>query len=119
MNDEFGPITEEELGGNIIDAVIASETKGYAVIGVTSAETSATRIVSFDPSRGKKLDVILISDDWSYSFLELKPDGTELWVTDRTMSAPGIRIIAVADDTEKTTEPIDVGLPPSMVCFIE
>jgi len=112
-------ITEKELGGDMVDAVIASSTKGYAVIAVTKQEKSATHIVSFNPSTGKKLGDILTSDAWVYSFLELNPDGSELWVTDRTMNAPGIRIFKVSDDSEVTSKPIDVGLPPSMVCFVQ
>ncbi len=111
-------ISEQTLGGDVSDAVIATETKGYAVIGVYEGEVSKTVLVSFNPSTGEKLNELISSDGWDLSYLEITPDGTELWVTDRTMSTPGIRIFDVSDDKELTTSPIDVGLPPSMVCFI-
>ncbi|MDD5309561.1 MAG: hypothetical protein PHU25_19765 [Deltaproteobacteria bacterium] len=112
-------ITEEELGGDVADAAIVSETKGYAVIVVFDGGKASTHVVVFDPSRGKKLKDLLVSDEWAYPAVELTPDGTELWVADRTGDAPGIRIFSTADDVELTKKPIDVGLPPSMICFVE
>ncbi len=111
-------VTEETLGGDVSDAVIANETKGYAVIGVYEGESAKTKLVSFNPSTGEKLSELIISDGWELSYLEITSEDTELWVTDRSMNTPGIRIFEIADDKELTTSPIDVGLPPSMVCFV-
>ncbi|MCP4675292.1 MAG: hypothetical protein GY854_07265 [Deltaproteobacteria bacterium] len=110
-------ISEETLGGDVSDAVIATETKGYAVIGVYEGEMPTSQLVSFNPSTGEKLNELIISAGWDLSYLELSPDSAELWVADRTMNTPGIRIFDVSNDNELTTSPIDVGLPPSMVCF--
>ncbi len=112
-------ITEEALGGDLVDAVIASENKGYAVVGVMEGESMSNRIVSFDPSTGTKLDDMLISDQWAYSYVDITPDNAELWVSDMTMGTPGVRIFDLTDDTEITETPIDVGLPPAMICFVE
>ena len=110
-------ITEAVLGGDVSDAVVVSRTKGYAVIGVYEGESAKTRLVSFDPSSGIKLEELILSDGWELSYLELTRDSTELWVSDRAMTDPGIRIFDVATDQELTDAPIDVGLPPTMVCF--
>ena len=112
-------VTEQTLGGDVVDAVIVSASKGYAVIGILEGDSATTRLVSFDPGTGAKLDELIVSNGWDLSYLELTPDGTELWVADRTPEAPGIRIFDVDDDAETTSGPIDVGLPPSMVCFVE
>ncbi len=112
-------ITEAELGGDVNDAVIQSPKKGYAVISVGDAGPSMhTSVVSFNPSTGKKMKVLLVSDGYDYSFCELTPDGGQLWVTDRTPTAPGIRIFDTSTDEQLTGTPIDVGLPPFMICFV-
>ncbi len=112
-------VSEETLGGDLSDAVILSDTKGYAVVGVTQPDfSSITRVVSFDPSSGEKIADLSIGQGYDHAFIELTPDGSQLWVTDRNLAAPGIRIFDTTDDHEITTEPIDTGLPPFMTCFI-
>jgi len=112
-------ITEETLGGDIVDAVVVSEHKGYAVIGVYQGNAATTRLVSFDPSKGELIAQIIASEGWDIGHIELTPNGSELWVADRTRDNPGIRIFDTADDLEITDEPIDVGLPPMMICFAQ
>jgi hypothetical protein len=112
-------VTEEILGGDIADAVVVSETKGYAIVGIFNGDFSTTSLISFNPSTGENLGDVAVSDEWAFSSMELNPDGTELWIGDRTMSNPGIRIFDVETDEEKTDGPIDVGLPPFAICFVE
>lgn len=112
-------VTEETLGGDLSDAVILSDTKGYAVVGVSQPDFSViTRVVSFNPSTGEKIADLIIGQAYDHAFIELTPDGSQLWITDRNSTAPGIRIFDTTDDQEITTEPIDTGLPPFMTCFI-
>ncbi len=111
-------ITEQEIGGDLSDVVIVSETKGYAVIGVPSDSGAATHLVSFNPSTGKKLEDLIVRDDWTIGFLEISPDGGQLWVCDRKEELPGLRIFDTGNDTEITGAPLDVGLPPFMICFV-
>jgi DNA-binding beta-propeller fold protein YncE len=112
-------ITEETLGGDVVDVMIISETKGYAIVDIVRNTVSTTDVVIFDPSTGEKTRDLLVSDELVYSTLAVTPDGAELWVGDRTMDNPGIRIFDIATDTEVTTEPVYVGLPPTSICFIE
>jgi hypothetical protein len=112
-------VTESALGGNIVDVVIASESKGFAIIGVSNGATASTHLVSFDLSTGDKIKDILTSEEWAYDTIEMSPDGQELWVSDRTSTSPGIRIFDAASDSQKTSSPIDVGLPPGSICFVE
>ncbi|HUU01197.1 MAG TPA: hypothetical protein VM425_07160 [Myxococcota bacterium] len=112
-------VSEETLGGDLSDAVILSDTKGYAVVGVSQPDFSViTRVVSFNPSTGAKIADLSIGQGYDHAFIELTPDGLQLWVTDRNSATPGIRIFDTKDDQEITTEPIDTGLPPFMTCFI-
>ncbi len=115
-----GPVvTAEALGGDIIDAVILSSTKGFAIIEQGSDDTLATHLVTFDPGTGKKGRHLSSQSGFAYSALELTPDGKELWLADRTRTNPGIRIFDATTDALLTPEPIDVGMPPFMICFIE
>jgi hypothetical protein len=110
-------LKESSLGGDIVDAVIVSEHKGYALVGVPDNGSGRSQLVSFDPSGGEVLAELVFWDGWYATNIELHPNGNELWVTDRTLDAPGIRIFDVNSDEELTDTPIDVGLPPFMICF--
>jgi len=114
-----GPVVmADELGGDIVDAVVSSETKAYAIIGKRRGSSSETHLVSFNPSTGKKTGTIVASEGWDYASIELSPDGSQLWMADRTMNSPSIRIFDTESDEETAGGPIDVGLPPSMICFV-
>jgi hypothetical protein len=113
-----GPvITSKALGGDIIDAVIVSETKGFAIVEKGRDDTLLTELVTFNPKTGGKLESIRESSTWAFSALELTPDRTELWLADRKRTRPGIRIFDAETNDELTDDPIDVGLPPFMICF--
>jgi len=112
-------VTEEELGGDLSDAVIVSPSKGYAVIGVPHGAEARTSLVTFDPSTGEKLDELIVQDSWSLGFLELSAGGDRVWVADRTPTRPGIRIFDTTSDDQVADDPTDVGLPPFMICFAE
>lgn len=112
-------VTEQVLGGDLSDAVIASVTRGYAVIGVPNGNGQETHLVAFDPSTGAVGETLIESDGWHLGFLELTPDGDELWVAERNPKQPGVRVFDAATGTEILAAPIDVGLPPFMICFPE
>lgn len=121
--DAAGPaglaVTEADLGGDLVDAVVVDENRGYAVIGVDQGGGEmTTRLVRFDPTTGQPAATLAEADAYDHSFLALSPDRSQLWVTDRHRTEPGVRIYSVEDDRELTDGPIDVGLPPFMVCFV-
>ncbi len=121
--DAAGPaglaVTEAELGGDLVDALVVDETRGYAVIAVADpGGQQHTELVRFDPASGRRQTTLLAAAGFDYSFLALSPDRRQLWLTDRTRSAPGVRVFSVADDRQLTAEPIDTGLPPFMICFV-
>jgi hypothetical protein len=112
-------LTEAALGGDLVDAVVASPGRGYAIVAEGGlAQQARTRVVSFDPGQGRVLETLLQADSYAHAGLELSPDGEELWVADRTRSRPGVRVFSTRTDRELTGTPIDTGLPPVMICFV-
>lgn len=115
-----GPvITSEALGGDIIDAVIVREDKGYAIVERQNGEDMETALVRFNPMTGRADSTLAAALNFTYPFMELTPNGRELWLLDRTPQAPGIRIYDTKTDALLTDTPIDTGLPPFMICFVE
>jgi DNA-binding beta-propeller fold protein YncE len=106
-------MTEDELGGNVTDFAMVSPTKGYAVV-ITDALRNV--LVAFDPSQRIVTRRLLTRVDYLPD-IALAPDGT-LWVADRNLGAPGIRVFDPGDDHELTSGPIDVGLPPFALGFV-
>lgn len=102
-------IDESELGGDA-GAVAVSNGTGYVVVAVT---WSTNTIMTFDASDGTKGDDLLVKEAFIPS-LTLDDQG-RLFVPDRDNTTPGVRIYDTADNTEITTTPINVGLPPSVI----
>ncbi len=97
-------VTEQALGGNITDFVLVSAHKGYAVVIDDDLKSA---LVAFDPTRGVATRRILFGED-APSDVERAPDGT-VWVADRALGGPGLRIFDPNDDHQLTRAPIDVG----------
>ena len=110
-------VTESTLGGDVSDAVIASATKGFAIVSVAGESGSNTHLVVFNPQTGMKDATLIVSNGYQLYNLELTKDG-KLWVADRTPTGPGVRIFNVTDNVEQTAAPLGVGLPPSMICLV-
>ncbi len=106
-------ITEAAAGGDINDVTVASAAKGYAI--VTDSDFF-TLLISFDPSAGTATGTLYEPGDYVLYDIELSPS-KELFLCDRTPTLPGIRIYDTYSDTEITSGPIDVGLPPFDICF--
>jgi DNA-binding beta-propeller fold protein YncE len=108
-------VTEADLGGNITDVVIVNEHHAYAIV---LDQIGASRVVRFDPT-ARQVTATLVGADEFLVDIELGPDGTTLFLTDRTLRHPGIRRFAIADDHELVPSPIDTGLPPFDITFVE
>ncbi|TMA39262.1 MAG: hypothetical protein E6J79_03905 [Deltaproteobacteria bacterium] len=106
-------VTEDDLGGNVTDFVLVSPTKGYAVV-IDDALHNV--LLAFDPSRHAVTRRLLVRREFLPE-IDLAPDGT-LWLADRGLPAPGIRIFDVASDRPLTRGAIDVGLPPFAMAFV-
>lgn len=111
--------TEEQFGGNVVDAVLASATVGFAVVGTLSHGAGRTRVVMFDLASGEVTRVLEDADAWHHMHLELTPDHSQLWLAERNPGRPGIRIFDAATGDELTGDPISTGLPPFSICFLD
>ena len=107
-------ITESELGGNVTDFTLVSATKGYAVIEDDALHNT---LLAFDPQSHQVTRRLFVSQQYLPE-IDLAPDGT-LWLADRSLPAPGIRIFDTRDEHELTRQPIDVGLPPFAMAFVQ
>jgi hypothetical protein len=107
-------VTEDVLGGSLTDFVLASPHKGYAIV---LDESLRNLLVAFDPQEGTFLGRVFASTQF-LSDVALAPDGT-LWLADRALPRPGIRIFDTATDEPLTRGVIDVGLPPFSLGFVQ
>jgi len=105
-------VTEEALGGNILDFVLVSSTKGYAI---TQDALLHNHLVSFDPSQGTLLRDLLDRDAYLPD-ITIGPDGL-LWLADQGLPTPGLRRFDTATDRQLPPRLIDVGLPPFSIGF--
>ena len=106
-------LTEAAAGGDINDFIIISATSAYAI--VTDA-SFYTELIAFDPSTGSKTETLYAPGDYVLNDIELSPGG-DLFLADRTPTLPGIRVFDTGTNSELTTTPVDVGLPPFDIAF--
>jgi DNA-binding beta-propeller fold protein YncE len=108
-------VGEADLGGNVTDFVSIDARHAYAIVLDTTARS---RVVRFDPATRQVVQTLVTADEFLVD-IEAGPDGRTLYLTDRTPRRPGIRVFAIEDDRELTSEPIDTGLPPFDIVFVE
>ena len=99
--------------GDITDVAIVSEEKGYAI--VTDANFH-NLLVSFNPKTGAVTGTVYAPGDFVLPDVALGP-GAEIFLGDRTVTNPGVRIYGAGTGVEITNNPIDVGLPPFSIMF--
>jgi streptogramin lyase len=107
-------MTEVDFGGNLTDFVLVDAHIGYAIVADLEFRNL---LVRFDPTERRVVATLLASDEYLVD-LELEPTRGEIYLTDRTLKRPGIRIFRASDGTELTSVPIDTGLPPFDVVFL-
>jgi hypothetical protein len=106
-------VTEDVLGGTITDFVLVSARKAYAIV---LDESLRNLLVAFDPQEGTFLGRVFASTRF-LSDVALAPDGM-LWLADRGLPRPGLRIFDPATDAQRSRGVIDVGLPPFSLGFV-
>jgi hypothetical protein len=106
-------VDELTLGGNVLDFLLLSPTKGYAILQEADLRN---RLAAFDPS-GASPPRTLFSRDAYLPDVVLGPDGL-LWLADQTLSAPGIHLFDPATDAEVVKHPLSLGLPPFSIGFV-
>jgi DNA-binding beta-propeller fold protein YncE len=106
-------LTETETGGDVTDFEIVSEDKGYVIISDASFNNV---LLTFNTQTGDTTAAVYSPGGYVLTDIEQAPSG-ELFLTDRTPVNPGIRIYDIVTDSEITSNPIDVGLPPFDIAF--
>ncbi len=110
--DDFGGTLGAGVLGRAIEMV--NSTQGYGLI--TDADYF-TSIVKFD--LGSMNVEPIHNPQTGFIHSDILLDGDYLFVADRTMEKPGIRVFDVRTNVEITSEPIDVGLPPACMVIVE
>ncbi|MFH1311590.1 MAG: FlgD immunoglobulin-like domain containing protein [Candidatus Eisenbacteria bacterium] len=113
-------ITETELGGDIYDGLFAPDGKGYAVVlDPAPWPDNYGRLVAFDRATRVVTDTLHRQTSGmgaSLATIELNRQ-RELYLCDRDLTQPGIRIFDTVGDSLITFR--DVGIPPFDIAFIQ
>ena len=107
-------ISETTLGGDITDVVALDANRGAAIV---SDSNFNTLLVGFDLSAPTSIDTIYAPGSFALQDAERSRDG-RIFVSDRSVSAPGIRVFRGSNHSQITTNPINVGLPPADIEFV-
>lgn len=107
-------ISENTLGGDITDVVALDANRGAAII---SDSNFNTLLVGFDLTTPTTIDTIYAPGSSALQDAERSRDG-RIFVSDRSLALPGIRVFRGSDHSQITTNPIDVGLPPADIEFV-
>ena len=105
--------TESTAGGDILDVEIVGLDKGYAIYADAGFNTI---LISFNSQTGVKTGTLFSPGGYVLNDIEPAPDNT-LFLADRTTLDPGIRVFDMGTDTQITTNPVGVGLPPFDISF--
>jgi len=108
-------LTGAAAGGDVTDVEVVSADRGYAIVNDAAYHTT---LIAFDPSSGAVVDTVYAPGGFTLQDAEVSPAG-DLFVADRSVTAPGIRVYDAATGMAKTTVPIDVGLPPFSIAFTD
>ncbi len=105
-------MTEQELGGQLGGALgtlsMVGDTEGYAI--VMTEDWAASQVVRFN-LRDRSAKTIHAPGN-GFVHADVRVHGGRLYICDRSMRSPGVRVFDTATDREITEEPIDTGLPP-------
>lgn len=105
-------VTEQQLGGEVIDAVALDATHGWAATGDAAF---GTHVVRFDPSGAGPVTHLLDTGPNEYDYVDVAFDGVDLiYLGDRSAGAAGVRVFDAWSGSELTVSPVGVGRPPFM-----
>lgn len=112
-------IRESELGGNLSSVALLSKDKAYAI---RSRDQWKTELVALD-LRSKNVTHTLaqsecVEQNACFTFFQIRLSASgELYLVDRHLKKPGIRVFSTNSNQEITRKPIDTGIPPSSIVF--
>ncbi len=102
-------VTEQELGGELLDLVTVGET----TVGIVSDASFHTSLVAFPAAGGGPVATWAAADDYDYA--DVAWDGAgQVYLCDRGLGHSGVRVFDAATGGELTAAPVAVGRPPFM-----
>lgn len=104
-------VTEAQAGGDITDFVYASDTLVYLII---SKADFSTALIAYDLGTQQVTQTLAAGN---IADIEINSRG-ELFASDRTIGASGVRIFRASDGTALLANPLDTGLPPFDIVFV-
>ena len=96
---------------------VLSDHLGYAITAITAGTDFSNSLVAFDPTTHSVTKTILSAGSF-LSDIELN-DRDELFLADRNITKPGVRIFRASDGGKLTQSPLDLGLPPFDILFLK
>src|SRR5262249_40101499 len=106
-------VDENQLGGNGLDFVLLSPTKGFAILQDADLQN---RLVDFDPTNARPPRTLYQKQAYLPD-IALGPDGL-LWLADQGLPDPGIQLFDTSTDKPVLRRPLGVGLPPFSIGFV-
>lgn len=106
-------VTEATLGGDVLDVALASDTRGFAVVADASFDTACR---PYDRVAGTAGAPVHATSGFNLADAEVNDRG-EVWLADRTPSAPGLRVFDAATLAPLTAGPLSTCLPPQDLEF--
>ncbi|MEO2169283.1 MAG: hypothetical protein ABGY42_14425, partial [bacterium] len=108
-------ITEEEIGLNLTDFAVVDGRTAWAI---GTDETFRNYVLQIDTTLHERIRTTFESDAFLPD-IEFEPRRSEIWLTDRTFGAAGIRIFSATDGSGIENAAISTGLPPTGILFID
>jgi hypothetical protein len=105
MHSESMAISEQALGGDLLDFVVLSDSLAMAIIG-----TPSTHLVLFDPGKGVLMKTIEAGNGYQFSQVLADFERQCVFVTDRSLTAPAIRVFDFEGNEDRKRR-IDLVLP--------
>jgi hypothetical protein len=101
-------ITEDDLGGDLVDFAQWSATRAYAIVSLPGFQTA---LAAWDPSSGQPLEIVYNPGAYVLADLLAYPTGL-LYLSDRDYFNPGVRVFNAATGA-LLAGPIFTCLPPN------
>ena len=110
-------VTEAQLGGDVNDVAVGPGASGFAkVFCVISDASFNTNLVSYTRVALPVVASVYPATGFVLADAEVN-DRDEVWLCDRTVSAPGMRVFSATTGAQLSTGAISTCLPPSDIVF--
>ena len=110
-------VGEAALGGDINDVCVPPGAPGLTrAFCVVSDASFNTKLLSYERAGAPQVTTVHPGAGFVLADAEADDRG-EVWLCDRTASAPGLRVFDASTRAELTAAPIGTGLPPNDLCL--